>query len=118
MIRTIDDNSVLVVLLAAVNPRLDIFGVAMTMFDGRTKRALSNEVVGEVRQLLGAKVFETVIPRTHQTRGGPEILANRSSIMTNTAPARHMSSWRRKFWNRLKAGGKLCGTGLKFSCEP
>ncbi len=45
-----------------VNPDLDIFGVAMTMFDGRTK--LSNEVVGEVRQLLGAKVFETVIPRT------------------------------------------------------
>lgn len=46
---------------AGVNPRLDIFGVVMTMFDGRTK--LSNEVVGEVRNLLGAKVFETVIPR-------------------------------------------------------
>lgn len=44
-----------------VNPRLDIFGVVMTMFDGRTK--LSNEVVGEVRNLLGARVFETVIPR-------------------------------------------------------
>ena len=34
-----------------VNPRLDILGVVMTMFDGRTK--LSNEVVGEVRNLLG-----------------------------------------------------------------
>jgi chromosome partitioning protein len=44
-----------------INPRLDIFGVVMTMFDGRTK--LSNEVVGEVRNQLGAKVFETVIPR-------------------------------------------------------
>lgn len=44
-----------------VNPRLDIFGVVMTMFDGRTK--LSHEVVGEVRNLLGARVFETVIPR-------------------------------------------------------
>ena len=47
---------------AGVNPRLDIFGVVMTMFDGRTK--LSQEVVGEVRNLLGEKVFDTVIPRT------------------------------------------------------
>ena len=54
---------------AGVNPRLDIFGVAMTMFDGRTK--LSNEVVGEVRQLLGAKVFETVIPRTTKLAEAP-----------------------------------------------
>jgi chromosome partitioning protein len=52
-----------------VNPGLDIFGVAMTMFDGRTK--LSNEVVGEVRQLLGAKVFETVIPRTTKLAEAP-----------------------------------------------
>ena len=52
-----------------VNPRLDIFGVAMTMFDGRTK--LCNEVVGEVRNLLGAKVFETVIPRTTKLAEAP-----------------------------------------------
>ena len=54
---------------AGVNPRLDIFGVVMTMFDGRTK--LSNEVVGEVRNLLGAKVFETVIPRTTKLAEAP-----------------------------------------------
>jgi chromosome partitioning protein len=54
---------------AAINPRLDIFGVVMTMFDGRTK--LSNEVVGEVRNLLGAKVFETVIPRTTKLAEAP-----------------------------------------------
>ncbi len=53
-----------------VNPRLDIFGVVMTMFDGRTK--LSNEVVGEVRNLLGAKVFETMIPRSTQAGRGAE----------------------------------------------
>ena len=34
---------------AGVNPRAEIFGVVMTMFDGRTK--LSNEVVSEVRNL-------------------------------------------------------------------
>lgn len=52
-----------------VNPNLDIFGVAMTMFDGRTK--LSNEVVGEVRNLLGAKVFETMIPRSTKLAEAP-----------------------------------------------
>ena len=54
---------------AGVNPRLDIFGVAMTMFDGRTK--LANEVVGEVRTLLGHRVFETVIPRTTRLAEAP-----------------------------------------------
>jgi chromosome partitioning protein len=54
---------------AGVNPRLEIFGVVMTMFDGRTK--LSNEVVGEVRQQLGAKVFETMIPRSTKLAEAP-----------------------------------------------
>jgi chromosome partitioning protein len=54
---------------ANVNPRLEIFGVVMTMFDGRTK--LSNEVVGEVRNQLGAKVFETMIPRTTKLAEAP-----------------------------------------------
>ena len=52
-----------------VNPRLAIFGVVMTMFDARTK--LSNEVVGEVRNLLGARVFETVIPRSTRLAEAP-----------------------------------------------
>ena len=54
---------------AGVNPGLNIFGVVMTMFDGRTR--LSNEVVDEVRHLLGAKVFETVIPRTTRLAEAP-----------------------------------------------
>ena len=54
---------------AGVNPSLDIFGVVMTMFDSRTK--LSNEVVSEVRNLLGPKVFETTIPRTTKLAEAP-----------------------------------------------
>ena len=54
---------------AGVNPALDIFGVVMTMFDVRTK--LSNEVVDEVRSQLGAKVFETVIPRSTKLAEAP-----------------------------------------------
>jgi chromosome partitioning protein len=52
-----------------VNPGLNILGVVMTMFDGRTK--LSNEVVAEVRHLLGAKVFDTEIPRTTRLAEAP-----------------------------------------------
>ena len=52
-----------------VNPRLEIFGVVMTMFDARTK--LSNEVVSEVRNLLGERVFETVIPRSTKLAEAP-----------------------------------------------
>jgi chromosome partitioning protein len=54
---------------AGVNPTLDIFGVLMTMFDARTK--LSNEVVSEVRNLLGERVFETVIPRSTKLAEAP-----------------------------------------------
>lgn len=54
---------------AGVNPGLHIMGVVMTMFDGRTK--LSNEVVEEVRRLLGEKVFETLVPRTTRLAEAP-----------------------------------------------
>ncbi|MGC3959016.1 MAG: ParA family protein [Verrucomicrobiota bacterium] len=54
---------------AGVNPALDISGVVMTMFDARTK--LSNEVVSEVRNLLGERVFETVIPRSTKLAEAP-----------------------------------------------
>ena len=54
---------------AGVNPRLDILGVVMTMFDGRTN--LANEVVGEVRNQLGARVFETMIPRSTKLAEAP-----------------------------------------------
>jgi chromosome partitioning protein len=54
---------------AGVNPTLEIFGVLMTMFDGRTK--LAQQVVGEVRQHFGAKVFETLIPRSTRLAEAP-----------------------------------------------
>ncbi len=52
-----------------VNPRLEVIGVVMTMFDGRTR--LSQHVVGEVRQHFGKLVFETVIPRTTRLAEAP-----------------------------------------------
>jgi chromosome partitioning protein len=54
---------------AGVNPRLEIFGVLMTMFDARTK--LSAQVVNEVRHHFGPKVFETQIPRSTRLAEAP-----------------------------------------------
>lgn len=51
------------------NPRLQLLGVVMTMFDGRTR--LSQQVVGEVRQHFAKQVFETVIPRTTRLAEAP-----------------------------------------------
>jgi len=52
-----------------VNPRLELTGVVMTMYDGRTR--LSQQVVGEVRDHFGDKVFETVIPRSTRLAEAP-----------------------------------------------
>ena len=52
-----------------INPKLEILGVVMTMFDARTK--LANSVVGEVRDHFGPKVFDTVIPRTTRLAEAP-----------------------------------------------
>jgi len=54
---------------AGVNPRLEIFGVVMTMYDGRTK--LSQEVANEVRSQLGERVFQTMIPRSTKLAEAP-----------------------------------------------
>jgi len=54
---------------AGVNPTLEIFGVLMTMYDGRTK--LAQQVVSEVRQHFGEKVFETQIPRSTRLAEAP-----------------------------------------------
>ena len=54
---------------SGVNPHLELLGVVMTMFDGRTR--LSQQVLSEVREHFGDKVFETVIPRTTRLAEAP-----------------------------------------------
>ena len=52
-----------------INPRLEIFGVALTMFDGRTN--FSTQVAQEVRKHFPGKVFSTVIPRNVRLAEAP-----------------------------------------------
>ncbi len=52
-----------------INSRLEIFGVALTMFDGRTN--FSTQVAQEVRRHFPGKVFTTVIPRNVRLSEAP-----------------------------------------------
>ena len=52
-----------------INPTLDIFGVVLTMFDGRTN--FSTQVAQEVRRHFPGKVFATVVPRNIRLAEAP-----------------------------------------------
>ena len=52
-----------------LNRELDIFGILLTMYDGRT--TLSRQVAAEVRNYFGDKVFQTIIPRTVKLSEAP-----------------------------------------------
>jgi len=53
----------------ALNPRLELQGVVLTMYDGRNN--LSESVALDVRGHLGDKVFETTIPRNVRVSEAP-----------------------------------------------
>ena len=54
---------------SGANDQVEIGGIVMTMFDSRTN--LSEQVVNEVRQHFGERVYRTVIPRTVRLSEAP-----------------------------------------------
>ncbi len=63
LIRTVD------MVRKTFNPRLEIQGVVLTMYDSRNN--LSDQVVADVRGHLGPKVYDTVIPRNVRVSEAP-----------------------------------------------
>ncbi len=53
----------------SLNPKLEIQGVILSMFDGRTN--LSIQVVNEVKKYFKSKVYSTVIPRNIRLAEAP-----------------------------------------------
>jgi chromosome partitioning protein len=54
---------------SGANKRLELRGIVMTMFDSRTR--LSAQVVADVREHFGERVYETVIPRSVRLSEAP-----------------------------------------------
>jgi chromosome partitioning protein len=54
---------------SAYNPRLEIRGVLMTMFDGRAN--LAGQVIDEVRRHFPGKVFTSIVPRSIRLAEAP-----------------------------------------------
>ena len=52
-----------------LNPDLTIHGIVLTMFDARNN--LSNQVVADVREFMGRKVYDTIIPRNVRVSEAP-----------------------------------------------
>lgn len=52
-----------------LNPRLEIAGIVLTMFDARTN--LSIQVVDEIKEHFPGKVFKTIIPRNVRLSEAP-----------------------------------------------
>jgi chromosome partitioning protein len=63
LMRTID------LVRSSLNPRLDIQGIVLTMYDRRN--ALSGQVEADVRGHFGDKVYQTVIPRNVRVSEAP-----------------------------------------------
>ena len=53
----------------ALNPRLALEGIVLTMYDGRNN--LAEAVAGDVRQHFGKQVFDTIIPRNVRVSEAP-----------------------------------------------
>jgi chromosome partitioning protein len=53
----------------SLNKKLEIEGVVLTMYDGRTN--LSNQVVSEVKAFFKNKVYDTIIPRNVRLSEAP-----------------------------------------------
>ena len=92
-----------------LNPKISVFGVLLTMYDGRTN--FSNQVAQEVRRHFPGKVYANAIPRNVRlaeapSHGLPVIAYDRSSrgaaaylavAGTRPAAALHSSSPTRRF---------------------
>lgn len=100
---------------SGANPRLEIEGIVMTMYDGRTN--LAQQVVAEVLKHFGEKVYETLIPRSVRlseapSYGQPIIVYDKHC--TGAAAYRQLA---REFIKRRKAEAAqsvtLAGSGVE-----
>src|SRR4051812_21837543 len=92
---------------SGANPQLQIAGIVMTMFDGRTN--LSSQVVNEVREHFAERVYTTVIPRTVRLSEAPSFGKTIMEYDSSGGGARAYRQLAVEFLNRHKAGAQRSG---------
>jgi len=83
---------------SGANKRLEITGIVMTMFDGRTN--LSEQVVADVREHFGERVYEIVIPRSVRLSEAPSFGKSILEYASNGAAAEAYRALAREFIQR------------------
>ena len=86
---------------SGANKQVEIGGIVMTMFDGRTK--LSAQVVAEVRAHFGERVYATVIPRTVRLSEAPSFGKSVLEYDPKGTAARAYRALAEEFLNRHRA---------------
>ena len=90
---------------SGANKRLELSGIVMTMFDGRTN--LSEQVVAEVREHFGERVYQTVIPRSVRLSEAPSFGKSILEYASSGAAAQAYRALAREFIQRRAAPATL-----------
>jgi len=98
-----------------LNPTLEIFGVVLTMANFRTN--LTEQVIQEVKQFFGPKVFQTIIPRSIRLSEAPSF--GKPAILYDAHAKGSLSYLElvEEFCNRLR-GETLVTASLNISLTP
>ena len=83
---------------SGANQRLELAGIVMTMFDARTN--LSQQVVADVRKHFGARVYQTVIPRSVRLSEAPSFGKSILEYASSGAAAQAYRALAREFIER------------------
>jgi chromosome partitioning protein len=83
---------------SGANERLELAGIVMTMFDARTN--LSEQVVAEVRQHFGERVYQIVIPRSVRLSEAPSFGKSILEYASSGAAAQAYRALAREFIQR------------------
>src|SRR6266404_8289530 len=90
---------------SGANDRLEIGGIVMTMFDRRTN--LSAQVVADVRQHFGEKVYQVVVPRSVRLSEAPSFGKSILEYDTGGVGARSYRALAHEFLKRHSSPTKL-----------
>jgi chromosome partitioning protein len=90
---------------SGANDRLELGGIVMTMFDSRTN--LSQQVVADVREHFGERVYETVIPRTVRLSEAPSFGKSILEYDSNGTGARAYRALATEFIRRHSPSGSV-----------